>query len=188
MTYQSWIDSSLLFLDLDAHYWVVQWSWFARVNALCILSHKKSQEVAASLLGQFLCRHCFILCITLETEHRILKQYNCHHYCSCKNYQGKKGGKTTTVFASFFGRPEDSWKKCVLGHPTTRATHYCLLPDTFWLRASKNAFKVGSENLQIHCHHLPLWRKYVLAVKAAKGLKPCLAKVKGVNSPTWTTQ
>ena len=24
-----------------------------------------------------------------------------------------------------------SWKKCVLGHPTTRATSYCLLPVTF---------------------------------------------------------
>ena len=36
------------------------------------------------------------------------------------------------------------WKKCVLGHPIARATSYCLLPDTFWLRASKNAFKVGS--------------------------------------------
>ena len=28
-------------------YWVVQWSWFARVNALCNLSHKKSRKVAA---------------------------------------------------------------------------------------------------------------------------------------------
>ena len=37
-----------------------------------------------------------------------------------------------------------SWKKCVLGHPIARVTSYCLLPDTFWLQASKNAFKVGS--------------------------------------------
>ena len=28
-------------------YWVVQGSWFARVNALCNLSHKKSWKVAA---------------------------------------------------------------------------------------------------------------------------------------------
>ena len=27
-----------------------------------------------------------------------------------------------------------------------RATSYCLLPDTFWLRAFKNAFKAGTEN------------------------------------------
>ena len=29
---------------------------------------------------------------------------------------------------------------------TARATSYCLLPDTFWLRAFKNAFKAGTEN------------------------------------------
>ena len=36
------------------------------------------------------------------------------------------------------------WKKWVWGPPIAWATSYCLLPDTFWLRASKNAFKVGS--------------------------------------------
>ena len=35
-------------------------------------------------------------------------------------------------------------KKSVLGHPIARAISYCLLPVTFRLRASKNAFKVGS--------------------------------------------
>ena len=38
-----------------------------------------------------------------------------------------------------------SWTKCVSGHQViARATSYCLLPDTFRLRVSKNAFKVGS--------------------------------------------
>ena len=37
-------------------YRAVQWSWFARVNAICNLSHKKLQEVAASLPGWFLSR------------------------------------------------------------------------------------------------------------------------------------
>ena len=60
-------------------YWAVQWSWFARVNALCNLLRKKSQEVAASLPGQFLSRRCFTLCITMEVEPRIAKQYKCHH-------------------------------------------------------------------------------------------------------------
>jgi len=75
--------------------WAVQWSWFARVNALCNLSRKKSREVAASLPGRFLSRHCFTLCITMEVEPRIAKQYKCHHCCSCKKYQGKgmEGGK-----------------------------------------------------------------------------------------------
>ena len=63
-----------------------------------------------------------------------------------------------------------SWKKCILGHPIVRATSYCLLPDPFWLRTSKNVFKAGSVNSQIHCHRLPLWRKYSPEVKAAKGL------------------
>ena len=36
------------------------------------------------------------------------------------------------------------WKNCVLGHPIARATSYCLLPDTFSLQVSKNAFRFGS--------------------------------------------
>ena len=66
-----------------------------RVNALCNLSHKKSQEVRVSLPGQFLSRHCFMLWITMEVEPRLAKQYKCHHCCSCKNYRGKgmEGGK-----------------------------------------------------------------------------------------------
>ena len=72
-------------------YWVVQWSWFAWVNALCNLSHKKLWEVTASLPGWFLSRCCF----TLWVEPRTVKQYKCHHSCSCKNYLGKgmEGGK-----------------------------------------------------------------------------------------------
>ena len=57
-------------------YWVVHWSWFAQVNALCHLLHKKSWEVAASLPGRFLSRCCFTLCITREVEPRIGKQWN----------------------------------------------------------------------------------------------------------------
>ena len=37
--------------------------------------------------------------------------------------------------------------------------------------------------MQIHCHRLPFWRKYAPEVKAAKGLKRCRAKIKGVNNP-----
>ena len=93
---------------METEYWAVQWSWFARVNALCNLLRKKSREVAASLPGRFLSRRCFTLCITMEVEPRIAKQDKCHHCCSCKNYQGKEmeGGKKS-VFASFFGWPKD---------------------------------------------------------------------------------
>ena len=68
-------------------YWAIQRTWIARVNALCNLSAKKSREVA--LPGRFLSRRCFTLCITMEVEPRIAKQYKCHHCCSCKNYRGK---------------------------------------------------------------------------------------------------
>ena len=41
-------------------------------------------------------------------------------------------------------RQEKEKEKRIWGHPIAQATSYCLLPDTFWLRASKNVFKVGS--------------------------------------------
>ena len=128
-------------------YWAVQWRWFARVNVLCNLSHKKSPEVAASLPGQFLSSCCFMLCITMKVEPRIGKQYKCHHWRSCKNYQGKgiEGGKKVS-FCCFLADQKiaSSWNKWVLGHPIAHAKSYCLLPDTFWLQTSKNAFKVVS--------------------------------------------
>ena len=130
-----------------ALYWAVQWSWFTRVTVLCKLSRKKSREIAASLPGQFLSRRCFTLCTTMEVEPRIAKQYKCHHCCSCKNYPGNgiEGGKKVSLYRFLAAQKfASSWKKCVLGHPIARATSYCLLPDTFWLWASKNVFKVGS--------------------------------------------
>ena len=30
-----------------------------------------------------------MLCITVEVETRIVKQYKCQYCCSCKNYHGK---------------------------------------------------------------------------------------------------
>ena len=128
-------------------YWVVQWSWFAQVNALCNLSRKKSREVAASLPGRFLSRRCFTLCVTMQVELRIAKQYKCHHCCSCTKLLGKvDGGWEKMSLRRFLADQKiaSSGKKCLLGHPITRATSFCLLPDTFWLRAFKNAFKVGS--------------------------------------------
>ena len=95
-----------------------------------------------------LSRRCFTLSVTMEVEARIMKQYKCHHCCSCKNYWGKgmEGGKKVSFCLSFFADQKimSSWKKCILGHPIAQAASYCLLPDTFWLWASKNAFKVGS--------------------------------------------
>ena len=127
-------------------YWAVQWSWFARVNALCNLSCKKSREVAASLPGWFLSRRCFMLCITMEVEPRIAKRCKCHHCCSWKKYWGKgmDGWKKVSLCLFFWlTRRSRVRGKGVLGHPIAWATNYCLLPVTFWLRAARNAFKVG---------------------------------------------
>ena len=67
--------------------------------------------------------------------------------CSCKNDRGKgmEGGKKMSLHRFLADQKiMSSWKKCVLGHPVAWATSYCLLPDTFWLQASKNAYKLGS--------------------------------------------
>ena len=104
------------------------------VNALCNLSRMKSREVAASLPGRFLSRRYFTLCITMEVEPRIAKQYKCHHCCSCKNCRGNwmEGGKKVSLRRFFADQNiASSWKKRVLGHPVAPATSYCLLPDTF---------------------------------------------------------
>ena len=92
-------------------YWAVQWSWFAWENARCNLSCKKLQEVAASLLGQFLSRCCFTLCITMEVQPFLAKQYKCHHRCSCKNYQGKgvEGGEKESLCCFFADQNIASW-------------------------------------------------------------------------------
>ena len=43
---------TLMYVDLS-EYWAIQQSWFARVNALCNLSRKKSREVAAHFRAYF---------------------------------------------------------------------------------------------------------------------------------------
>ena len=75
-------------------YWAIQRSWFARVNAHCNLSRKKSREVAAHFRAD-----CFMLCITAEVEHKIAMLYKCQYCCSCKNYRGKGmvGGKNASL-------------------------------------------------------------------------------------------
>ena len=77
-------------------------------------------EVAVSLPGHFLCRCCFTLCITMEVEPRIVKQYKCQYCCSCKNYWGKgmEGGKKVSL-RNFLADQEITslWKKCVWGPP-----------------------------------------------------------------------
>ena len=53
----------------------------------------------SALPGQFWSRRCFTLCITVEVEPRIVKQYKYQYCCSCKNYSGKgmDGGKKVSL-------------------------------------------------------------------------------------------
>ena len=147
-------------------YWDVQWSWFARGNALCNLSCKnlkKSREVAASLPGWFLSRHWFTLCITVEVEPRIVKQYKCHHCCSCKNYRGKgmEGGKKVSLHRVLANQKITIlWKKCVLGHEeqviACCLTHSDYGPPKMPLRWQCKICKFTGTTL---------WRKYTPEVK-----------------------
>ena len=123
--------------------WVVQWRWFAGVNALCDLSCKKSQEVTASFQGQFLSSHCFMLCITVEVEPRIAKQYKCQYCCSWK-ITGERGWRVEQkcLCIIFGGWPEDrkfmekmhfgasssmsNKLLLVAGHILTTGLHKCL--------------------------------------------------------------
>ena len=54
---ESWLvirrESNYESVGLLLTYWAIQRSWFARVNALCNLSRKKSQEVAAHFRADF---------------------------------------------------------------------------------------------------------------------------------------
>ena len=106
-------------------------------------SHKSSQ---LPLLGQFLSRHWFMLCITIEAELRIAKQYKCHYCCVCKNYRGKAMEDGKTVSLHHFPADQmivNAWEKCILGHPITQATSCC---QTHSLRTFKNTLKVGTVN------------------------------------------
>ena len=69
----------------------------------CVHLYVQQYVQVCTCMCRFQSRRCFTLCITVEVEPRITKQYKCHHCCSCKNYRGKvmEGGKQS-VFASVF--------------------------------------------------------------------------------------
>ena len=74
-----------------------------------------------------------MLCITVEVEIRIVKQYKCKYCCSCKNYHGtgmEGEQKVSCVVLGLIIRSRVRRKNAFLGHPKARATSYCLFPDT----------------------------------------------------------
>ena len=129
-----------------AMYWAVQWSWFARENALCNLSRKTSREVAASLLGRFLSRRCFTLRITMEVEPRIAKQYKFQYCCSCKNYRGK-GTEVEKVSLRRFLDDQKiaiSWKKMRFGTSCSMSNKLLLVARHILTTGLQKCLKVGS--------------------------------------------
>ena len=129
-------------------YWAIQQSWFARVNALCNLSRKKSWEVAAYFWADFwvgVASRC-VQQRKLNLELQSSTNANTVAVAKITVERGWRMGKKKCLCVIFWlpRRSQVHRKKCILGHPIARATSYCLFPDTEWLRASKNAFKVGS--------------------------------------------
>ena len=57
------------------------------------------ERSCSALPGRFLSKRCFTLCITVEVEPRIAKQYKCQYCCSCKNYRGEgiEGGNKVSL-------------------------------------------------------------------------------------------
>ena len=133
-------------------------------------------------------RCCFMLCITMAVEPRSAKQYKCHLCCSCKNYWGwRVGGKCLCVVFWLIRRS----RVCGIGGGgggASYSTSNNLLLVARHILTTPLQKCLSNWLCKIHCHRLPLWRKYAPEVKAAKGLKRCRAKVKGVNNPSWTAQ
>ena len=69
----------------------------------CARSCKRSQ---LPLLGWFLSRGWFMLCITMEVEPTAAKQYKCYYCCMCK-ITGERWWRIKSIFASFPSWPED---------------------------------------------------------------------------------
>ena len=165
-------------------YWAVQWSWFAQVNALCNLSCKKSQKITAA-------------------TSRPISEYALVHV----EYNGGSWTENAETLQmplllclqKLQGKGDGGWGKkclCVVFCLTRRKLvssckkmHFLasLSMGNKLLLVARHILTTGLQKW-IHCHRLPLWRKYALEVKVAKGLKRCWVKVKGVNNPAWTAQ
>jgi len=113
-------------------YWPIQ----PTKRPFVILSERSCERSQLPLLGQFLSRRWFMLCITMKIEPRIAKQYKCHYCCVCKNYREKTmkdGKKSVFCIISWLTRRLGVWTKFCGGHPVAWTASSCLLPDARWL-------------------------------------------------------
>ena len=90
---------------------LLEWMRFV---IFCARSCERLQRTS----GRFLSRCCFMLCVTVEVEPRIAKQYKWQYCCSCINHGGKgmKGGKKVSLHHLLAGQKITSlYKKSIWG-------------------------------------------------------------------------
>ena len=96
----------------------VQWSCLHEWMPFENISRKKSREVAASLPGRFLSRRCFTLCITMEVNLGLRKQYKRYHCWVAKitEERGWRMGEKCLCVVFLAGQKiASSWKKMRFG-------------------------------------------------------------------------
>ena len=147
----------------------------------CNHLRKKSREVAASLLGQFLSRHCFTLCITVEVEPRIVKQYKCCHCCST----APPSLMTDTTRRTRVTSPWRQWKfNLELWSGTNAATvAVAKITEERWWRVEKSVFtSFFSWEYHKFAEEIQFWASYSTSNKLllvarhilTTGLQKCL--------------
>ena len=148
-----------------------------------VIIHARSRQRSHRTPGQFLSRRCFTLCITVKVEPRIAKQYKCQYCCSCKKYRGKgmEGGQKVCGVIFWLTRRSRVRRKnafwgIVLHEQQVIA--YCQTHYDYGLQKCLQSWQC-----KIHCHCLPLWRKYAPEVKTAKGLKRWRVKSRELTTP-----
>ena len=142
-----------VFLSVVKHFefqkavcWVVQWSWFARVNALRNISCKKSREVAASCLARFLSAGLLHIVYNNGSWTLNCEAVQMPPLLQLQKWLGKgDGGWGKKSLHQFLAdrRSRVHGKNAFWGI-LQREQQVIACCHTFWLRASKNAFKSGS--------------------------------------------
>ena len=76
-----------------AHPWKSVWQFskacLHKWMPFIIFIARSCERLQVPFPGQFLSRCCFTLCLAMEVEPRIAKQYKCYCCCIYKNYKGK---------------------------------------------------------------------------------------------------
>ena len=123
-------------------------AFFLRTRDLLVSPKKRRKDTFFSTLhplSTVIFAAATVLAFVLLRDSRLI--FHCYTQCEATPTQ-KSARKCAATSRDFLRERLQSAftlaKPASLNRPIARATNYCLLPDTFWLRASKNAFTVGS--------------------------------------------